>query len=65
MRILDILNAPWGLAKNNLSEMTGVYLQHLKGEKPDFKALTFHDTDEPEDQDLPLLELAEARDRDP
>lgn len=41
MKILDIINAPWGISQDKLTEITNVYLQHLSGDKIDFKAFTF------------------------
>lgn len=39
MKILGILNEPWMIDQNTLSEITAKYMSHLKGEKIDFKAL--------------------------
>jgi capsid assembly protease len=38
MKILDIFNMCWAIDPSRFTEMANVYLQHLKGEKIDFKA---------------------------
>jgi signal peptide peptidase SppA len=39
MKILDIINSPWGISSNHLTEINEIYKTHLKGEKIDFKSI--------------------------
>jgi len=39
MKILGLLNSPWMIDQGTLSEITREYVNHMKGEKLDFKAL--------------------------
>ncbi|MBU8901143.1 MAG: hypothetical protein KOO69_00240, partial [Victivallales bacterium] len=39
MKILGLLNSPWMTDQGTLTEITREYINHMKGEKIDFKAL--------------------------
>ena len=39
MKLLDIINSPWGITSEHLQQIAMIYSGHLKGEKIDFKAI--------------------------
>jgi capsid assembly protease len=39
MKILEILNKPWMISREDLEQIAAIYKTHLQGEKIDFKAL--------------------------
>ena len=39
MKILDVLNAPWAIKPEMLTEITEIYSRHLRGDKIDIKAI--------------------------
>jgi signal peptide peptidase SppA len=40
MRLIDIINAPWAITPDMLSEVQNIYARHLRGEKIDLDALS-------------------------
>jgi signal peptide peptidase SppA len=38
MKILDIINSPWAIDSDYLVQISNIYINHLKGEKIDFKS---------------------------
>jgi len=45
MKILEIINAPWMLTREKLSQIAAIYATHLQGDKIDFKAFQFDKPD--------------------
>lgn len=39
MRLIDIVNAPWAITPDMLSEVQGIYSRHMRGDKLDIKAI--------------------------
>lgn len=39
MRIIDILTSPWAIQPSKLTEISGIYSRHLKGDKIDIKSI--------------------------
>jgi len=39
MRLIDVINAPWAITPEMLSEITAIYMRHVRGESIDIAAL--------------------------
>lgn len=40
MRLIDIINAPWAITPDMLSEIQGIYARHIRGDKIDIQQLS-------------------------